>query len=88
MKKIEVISTSGCGKCRILKQWLAMKELPYEDRNISYDEEAVQLLRDNGLKSLPQLRIDGQFIVYNEFNDILDLVKEWYSVRTNSIKER
>ena len=71
IKAIEVIGTSGCGKCRLLKMWLDSKELPYKYRDISYDQEAVEILREHGLKSLPQLMIDDKIIEFEEYNDIL-----------------
>lgn len=72
--KVEVISTSGCGKCRLLKQWMDIKDIEYTERNISYDAEAVQILREAGLKSLPQVMIDGKVVEYKEYNDILPLL--------------
>lgn len=71
IKTIEVIGTSGCGKCRLLKMWLDSKELPYKYRDISYDQEAVEILREHGLKSLPQLMIDDKIVEFEEYNDIL-----------------
>lgn len=70
--RVEVIGTSGCGKCRILKMWLESKEIPYKYRNISYDNEAVEFLRERDLKSLPQVTIDGELVEFKEYNDILE----------------
>lgn len=71
INRVTVISTSGCGKCRLLKAWLDMKKVPYEERNISYDNEAVEILRKHGLRSLPQVMIDGEIVAYTEYEDIL-----------------
>lgn len=69
--RVTVISTSGCGKCRLLKAWLDMKEIPYDERNISYDSEAVEILRKQDLRSLPQVMINGEIVAYTEYEDIL-----------------
>ena len=70
--RVEVIGTSGCGKCRILKMWLESKEIPYEYRNISYDNEAVEFLRERDLKSLPQVTVDRELVEFKEYNNILE----------------
>lgn len=69
--RVTVISTSGCGKCRLLKAWLDMKEIPYDERNISYDSEAVEILRQQGLRSLPQVMVDNEIKAFTEYEDIL-----------------
>lgn len=51
-----------------------IKDIEYTERNISYDAEAVQILREAGLKSLPQVMIDGKVVEYKEYNDILPML--------------
>ncbi|WP_018659327.1 glutaredoxin family protein [Allofustis seminis] len=71
MKMLKVYSKDQCGQCQLLKQWLKLKAVDFEEVNISQDENARQEILESGRKSLPQVMVDGQFIDFNEFNDIL-----------------
>lgn len=69
---MKVYTKDLCGRCQFLKQWLTMKQIDFEEINISHDEEARQFLLDSGRKALPQVMIDEKFIDFVEFNDILE----------------
>lgn len=71
-KEIKLYSNTGCGKCAMLKKWMEMKKIPYEELNISENEEARQNLLSKGLRQLPQLEIDGEIVTFEEYNDILE----------------
>ncbi len=71
-KKITIYSNTGCGKCNMLKRWLDMKEISYEELNISENEDARQNLLSKGLRQLPQIEINGNIIEFEEYNDILN----------------
>lgn len=76
LKKIIVYTNTGCSKCIMLKKWLEMKEISYIEENIGENEEARQKLLQNGLRQLPQLEIDDEFISFDEYNDILKYIGE------------
>lgn len=71
-KKIVVYSNTGCAKCMMLKKWLDMKKIAYDELNISENEDARRHLIDIGLRQLPQVEIDNNFIKFEEYNDILE----------------
>lgn len=73
-KSVILYSNTGCSKCAMLKKWMQMKNIAYEEKNISEDEEARQTLLNNGLRQLPQLQIEGDFITFEEYNDILNFI--------------
>ncbi|MCT1796829.1 glutaredoxin family protein [Helcococcus kunzii] len=73
-KQIKLYSNTGCSKCVMLKKWMAMKQIPYEELNISENEEARQNLLAKGYRQLPQIEIDGEIIEFEEYNDILKYV--------------
>ncbi|EHR32076.1 glutaredoxin family protein [Helcococcus kunzii] len=73
-KQIKLYSNTGCSKCAMLKKWMAMKQIPYEELNISENEEARQNLLAKGYRQLPQIEIDGEIIEFEEYNDILKYV--------------
>lgn len=56
----------------MLKRWLDMKEISYEELNISENEDARQNLLSKGLRQLPQIEINGNIIEFEEYNDILN----------------
>lgn len=70
-KNIVVYSNTGCAKCMMLKKWLDMKKIDYDELNISENEDARKHLIDAGLRQLPQVEIDNNFIEFEEYNDIL-----------------
>ncbi len=71
-KKVVVYSNTGCGKCMMLKKWLEMKNISYKELNISENEDARRHLIEAGLRQLPQVEIDDEFINFEEYNDILE----------------
>ena len=71
---IKVYSKPNCGKCDMLKRWLEIKKIEFTEVNIMEDEVSLSKLRDAGRLSLPVLEINDEFVDYNEFNDILDLI--------------
>lgn len=71
-KKIVVYSNTGCAKCMMLKKWLAMKNISYDELNIGENEVARKHLIDSGLRQLPQVKVDDRFISFEEYNDILE----------------
>lgn len=71
-KTIKLYSNTGCSKCAMLKRWMDMKKIQYQELNISEDEDARQNLISKGLRQLPQLEVDGNIITFEEYNDILE----------------
>lgn len=59
----------------MLKKWLKIKDIDFTEIDITEDEGAFNLLVNNNRRSLPQLSIEDNFVDYDEFNDILDLIK-------------
>ena len=73
MKKEFLIYTNkNCSKCQMLKRWLNMKEIDFIEKNISEDENALKLLREEERIHLPQVTIDGKFVDFEEYNDLLE----------------
>lgn len=66
MKEI-ILFSSGCPKCKVLKQKLDDKKIKYE---ISEDfDELVQ----NNLQTVPVLKVNGE---YYQFNEAVRMVNE------------
>ena len=52
---ITVYSKHNCPFCVRAKQLLESKDVPYTEVNIEYDQDARQMLVDQGLRSVPQI---------------------------------
>lgn len=74
MKNIKVYSKSNCGECKKLKMWLNAKNIEFDETDITEDKEAYDKIIENGKSSLPVLEIEDEFVEYNVFNNILELI--------------
>lgn len=61
MKKIEFYTTDYCPYCLKAKSLLDRKGLTYEEIDVTGDDEARTTLveRSNGMRTVPQIFIDG-----------------------------
>lgn len=61
---ITIYTTPTCPYCRALKQFLAERNVSYEERDVSRDRAAVQeLMSRTGQMGVPVMLIDGQTII-------------------------
>lgn len=74
MKNIKIYSNPNCGECKKLKMWLNAKNIEFDETDITKDKEAYDKIIENGKSSLPVLEIEDEFVEYNVFNDILELI--------------
>ncbi len=65
MPKLKIYSTPTCTYCIILKRYLDGKNIPYEEVDISEDEEAKErMISKTNQMTVPVLEADGEkFIV-------------------------
>lgn len=71
---ITLYSGTGCSKCMMLKRWLEIKEVDYNEINVHEDEESLKKLQEAKRTSLPVVEINGEFVDFKEYNDILELI--------------
>lgn len=74
MSDILVYSKPNCKNCKMLKRWLDIKKIDYAEVDITQDEDAYEKLVSTGRTSLPALEVNGDFVEYKEFNEILDMI--------------
>lgn len=74
MKNIKVYSKPNCGECKKLKMWLNAKNIEFDETDITEDKEAYDKIIEGGKSSLPVLEIEYEFVEYDVFNDILELI--------------
>lgn len=62
MAEIVIFSTPICGHCKRAKELLEQMGIEYTEHNIYEDRVALDIMRDNGFKTVPQIAIDGKWI--------------------------
>lgn len=62
--QVEVYSTPTCPYCVMAKQYLTAKKIPFKDIDVSRDMASAQrMMASTGQMGVPQLHINGQWIV-------------------------
>lgn len=74
-KEVKVYSLELCSRCKMLKMWLNAKDIEFTEVDVDEDLEAREKLVQAERTSMPVLEIDGEFVEYDEYNDILEYVK-------------
>lgn len=75
--KIEVYTGNNCRYCELAKTLLQSKELKYEVVNVHENPNGLEVLRKNGLRTVPQIWIDDKYIGgYIELHTYLRELKE------------
>lgn len=71
---LKVYGRPTCVRCTRLKQWLEVKEIEYDNVDISKDMEALDKLTEANRLSLPVVEIDNEFVDFEEYNDLLEMI--------------
>ncbi len=62
--KVKIYSTPTCPYCIRTKQFLKENNVPFEDTDVSLNQEAAQeMIEKSGQMGVPVLDIEGQIIV-------------------------
>ena len=63
-KKIRIFSTPSCPYCKMANQFLTSVSIPFEDVDVSENEEAAnEMIEKSGQMGVPVIDIDGKFVV-------------------------
>lgn len=69
MSQVLVYSTDPCSYCARAKALLRSRGIPFDEVNLARDPEGrVQLARETGMMTFPQILIDGELI--GGFNEL------------------
>lgn len=64
MSKVTIYSTPTCGFCKMTKQYLNSRNIPYEDIDVTKNHEAGhEMIHKSGQTGVPVIDIDGQIVV-------------------------
>ena len=73
MEVYEVYSSPGCTYCTQAYRLLEQNDKDYISYDIVEDEDALQLMRDNGFRTVPQIFCNGVYI--GGFTDLAEHLK-------------
>lgn len=59
MKNITLFTKNGCPQCRMTRNYLSTHNIPFTERNINNEPEAVNYLKAQGFKAVPVVEADG-----------------------------
>ncbi len=65
MKPVVVYTATPCPYCSQAKALLKQRGIPFEEIHMSYDDEEAwkqASIRSGGMKTVPQIYIDGQIV--------------------------
>lgn len=64
MKKVTVYTSTPCPYCSRAKELLQRKNIPFEEVNVSWDDEAKwkEMSARSGMKTVPQIFVDDKCI--------------------------
>lgn len=63
-KKVAIFSTPNCPYCKMAKDYLTRKGIPFIDHDISQSKEAgKEMIRKSGQMSVPVITIDDDVVV-------------------------
>ncbi len=61
---IKVYSTPSCPWCTVAKKYLASKNVPFEEVDVSKSREAaMEMVKKSGQRGVPVIEINGNIIV-------------------------
>lgn len=64
MPNIIIYSTPTCGYCRMAKEYLTSKSVPYTDVDVSADRaKQEELVKKTGQFGVPVIEVDGKLII-------------------------
>jgi len=75
---ITVYSKNNCPFCDRAKQLLESKDVPYTEVNIENDQDARQMLVDQGLRSVPQI-FHGYELIPGGFDGLNKQPQEFFN---------
>ena len=73
---IKVYSSKFCPYCRMAKEFLKEKNIPFEEINVQENQEAArEMIEKSGQAGIPVIEIDGQMVIGFNVEQIKKLLK-------------
>lgn len=74
MARVVIYSKTTCPWCDKLKLWLDDNNIEYQEINIEEDKEALEFIHSQGLRTVPQVYIDG---IHRPHEPVYSGLLEW-----------
>ncbi|GAJ40927.1 glutaredoxin family protein [Saccharococcus caldoxylosilyticus] len=76
MKRVTVYTTTTCPYCVMVKNFLREQGVPFEEVNVQQDPAAARkLVETTGQIGVPQIEIDGQWVIGFDPDAIMQLLQ-------------
>lgn len=75
-KKVTVYTSTGCGYCATLKQWLQQRNIAFDEKNVTDNPAFMDELTSQGIFGTPVTKIDDEFVIGwrpNKMTEVLGL---------------
>jgi len=73
---VKVYSTKFCSYCKMAKEFLKEKNIPFEDIDVGENREAAhEMIEKSGQTGVPVIEIDGQIVIGFNVEKIKKLLK-------------
>lgn len=73
---VKIYSTNFCPYCKMAKEFLKDKKVPFEEVNVQENPEAAkQMIEKSGQAGVPVIEIDGQMVIGFNTEQIKKLLK-------------
>jgi glutaredoxin 3 len=77
LKNVIVYTTNSCPYCVMVKNFLNQQRIPFEEINVEAKRELMlELVNKTGQMGVPQIEIDGQWIVGFNPNAIMNALNK------------
>lgn len=75
-QRIIVYTTSWCGDCAVLKNYLDDRGVAYEERDIEIDPEAhrIMMTYTNGKRVIPTVDVNGIILINPRLKQVANLI--------------
>ena len=67
---LTVYSKPNCPHCELAKSWLDSNKIEYEVIDVTQDDVALNMIREAGHKSVPQLYLNGEVLVAGGYDGL------------------
>lgn len=75
MLKVIIYSTPTCPWCKLAKEFLNKRHIPFEDKNVALDHSAIEeMVKKSGQLGVPVIDIDGEIVIGFDKKKIADLL--------------
>lgn len=79
MAEITVYSTPGCRQCKMTKDWLTTRGIPFRPVDLSESVEDMEAVKELGYGAAPVVLVNDDGDLKNE--------KHWYGFRPDLLEE-